>query len=308
MNHARYNLNARQGTVMLIALIVLSATIISSVGLATLIVNSLQQTRVLDQAATAFYAAETGAEEAIWEVRKSAAFDAALPNPIPDPQHPAIKEVVQVNGAAWSRDVQGDEDEIRLAIPRDSFFEINLFEPAGGRLGHLDETAFARGIDHLEVDWAEPDGCVAADNCPVLFAEWVRWNPNSLDADPTDPLSPGVMVFSKRYRKVDLTGPARIPPIEDKFPASLQIPTYAYRLRLRAEYADMRNVVITAKDNLGDKINIPGRVKVDAWGRYGDTYQKLSVRIPRKTPLSSLFDFAVFSECSLVKGYPISCP
>ena len=36
--------------------------------------------------------------------------------------------------------------------------------------------------------------------------------------------------------------------------------------------------------------------------------QKLLVTLPRQTPLSGVYDFVVFSECSIVKGGSISCP
>jgi hypothetical protein len=49
-------------------------------------------------------------------------------------------------------------------------------------------------------------------------------------------------------------------------------------------------------------------VTIDVTGTYSSTKQRLIVSIPRQEPLSGLYDFAVFSECSLVKGSPISCP
>ena len=142
--------------------------------------------------------------------------------------------------------------------------------------------------------------------CPVLFAEWLRWSTADLDNDPLNLTKPGMMTFTKRYQPGSV---ATIPPgPEPEFPTSLDLDNYAYRIRLRAEYSTMRNVVIRAYDSTHNQVDLPGRVEIEAWGRYFDTHQRIVVKVPRKVPLSALFDFAVFSECSLVKGYSISCP
>jgi len=114
-----------------------------------------------------------------------------------------------------------------------------------------------------------------------------------------------LLPFTKRY----IPGAsAIIPPGAPDFPNSLDIPKYAYRVRLRAEYSDLRNVVVRAYNQFGDPVEIPGRVNVESWGHFANTYQKLTISIPRKVPLSSLFSHVIFSECSLVKGFSISCP
>ncbi|MBN1585048.1 pilus assembly PilX N-terminal domain-containing protein [Candidatus Uhrbacteria bacterium] len=296
----------RGGTVLIVALIVMSSVTISALGLSSLIINSLQQTTVLDQAAIAFYAAETGVERTIWEIRRSGEFESSLPESI------AMGDGVGLpNGSAWSREVYGDEPEINLSIPANGFSELHLFEPTE-ILGSLNQWSMDRGgetIDSLEVDWDwNPEvPCDPLGDCPVLFAEWLRWSPDSLDVDPFNVTLPGILPFTRRYLPGSV---ARIPPLgeDPDFPSGLGIPQYAYRVRLRAEYSDLRNVTVRAYNQFGDQVNIPGRAVIDSWGRFGNTTQRLTVRIPRKIPLSPLFSFAVFSECSLVKGYSISCP
>src|SRR5688572_19684164 len=67
-----------RGTVLLMALIVMTGVVISSVGMGSLILSSLQRTRVIDNAGVAYYAAESGVEEALFLARRSTALPAAV--------------------------------------------------------------------------------------------------------------------------------------------------------------------------------------------------------------------------------------
>jgi hypothetical protein len=101
---------------------------------------------------------------------------------------------------------------------------------------------------------------------------------------------------------------AIVPPGSFGFRQYLDLGNYAYRVRLRAEHGTLRDVVVKAFDRFNQQAKVPGRVVVDGYGEFGGIVQRVTVRVPRRSPLSSLFDFAIFSECSLVKGYPIACP
>ena len=295
----------RQGTVLIVSLIVLSSIMISSSGISALIINSLQQTTALDRAAVAYYAAETAVERTVWEIRRGDLLETPLPESVPE-----SAAVRLPNGSFWSRTVSGSDPEISLSVPAYGFVELEISDPASV-LGSLEGWSLERGgtgLDHLEVSWEwDPSSpCDEFGDCPVLFAEWLRWSPIGLDFDPFDISLPGILSFTRRY----LPGaPARIPPLgEAGFPDSLSVPDYAYRVRLRAEYSDLRNVIVRAYDRFGNQTEIPGRARVEAVGRFGNTYQKIAVSVPRKVPLSPLFTYAVFSECSLVKGFAVSCP
>lgn len=86
---------------------------------------------------------------------------------------------------------------------------------------------------------------------------------------------------------------------------SLTIPFLAtgdpVEVRVRALYCDI--------DQLGVE-QIPGRVRIRGIGVEGRAKRSVETLIVRYPPLSGLFDFAVFSECSVVKGenFPSVCP
>ena len=89
---------------------------------------------------------------------------------------------------------------------------------------------------------------------------------------------------------------------------SIPSPDKLYRLRLLARKGDLENVQIRGYDAADAPTDLPGRVKIDSRGSFGGVEQKILVALPRQTPLSGVYDFVVFSECSIVKGGSISCP
>lgn len=54
--------------------------------------------------------------------------------------------------------------------------------------------------------------------------------------------------------------------------------------------------------------NLRGFTLIEMRGSYVGTRQRITVTLPQELPASGLFDHVVFSECSLVKGGPATCP
>lgn len=261
---SRRNNPRDKGTVLLMALLILSGVLIASSGLGTLILSSLRQTRIIDNAITAYYAAESGAEDALYAVRRQG----VLPDSVSTP-------VTLSNAATWTRDVTNTEPVLFTDIPRDSTKEILLYDP--------DNENVSPGIARVNISWN--DGC---SGCTVLTTNAVSWS-------TTAPFAwvPNAATF--QYAG----GTAQV---------SLEAPQKLYRLRLRADNGDMTDVRIEAFDTNDQPVSLPGRVKIDARGDFVGVRQTMTVTLPRKSPVSGLYDFAIFSECSLVKGGPVSCP
>lgn len=275
----------RRGTVILLSLLVLSSVVIAAAGLGSLILSSLQQTRIIDSAIIAYYAAESSVEEALYLLRRGEDVDpASLSTADPQPLG---------NGATWQRQVGLGESVVRTEIPRDSFQEFTLFDPDA-----MFNEAANRGLDiaKIVVDWAPEAGCGTVDlPCPRLNVTVLQWQRE-------------LIAWSENAAKTSVYTST---PEEPRSSATIALDdplNRFYKLRLRADDADLRDVAVSFYDSADQLTNVPGRVLIQATGDYGGTRQQLTVRLPRKPPLSGIFDFAIFSECSVVKGYPISCP
>ncbi len=85
--------------------------------------------------------------------------------------------------------------------------------------------------------------------------------------------------------------------------------TKAYSVKMKALYNNMSNVTVTAydgADGTGNTVDIPNFLDITGTGEYGNSKQAINVRIPRGIPLSSLYNYVIFSEESLVKELPES--
>ena len=247
----------------------MTSVVITSAGLSSLILNSLQQTRTIDNSMIAYYAAESGIEDAIYRARRL------------DTLPQSLADQPLSNTAKWSRTVTTMEPIIYATIPENSLLEVALFDP--------DNETTALNIRAVKVTWSN----VCTGPCPVLDASLVSWQPQN------------PIIWNPNAAHYKFTSS----------PAVLSVDTInqLYKLRLRAEKNTMRDVRIQAYSDDGltqtHPPDLPGRLRIASTGEYGGTRQRVLVSVPRRTPLSSVYDFVIFSECSLVKGGGgISCP
>ncbi|MFZ5391397.1 MAG: hypothetical protein ACOZAJ_03940, partial [Patescibacteria group bacterium] len=78
-----------------------------------------------------------------------------------------------------------------------------------------------------------------------------------------------------------------------------------YRLRLRALYNDVCDLSVQAFEQpnaVGQVYELPARVVISSIGRLANTQQSLSVTLPALPPQAAVFDYTVFSQCSIFKG------
>lgn len=258
-----------RGSVLLLALLIMTTVIISSVGLSSLILSSLQQSRVIDNSVTAYYAAESAIEDALYDTA-----NAQDGLPLPD-------AATLGNGARWTRTVAMAENAVFTVIPQDDLLEISLYDPL--------QPITATDLSRVRVWWTDECG-----GCSAIQASLVGWLPQQLawDQDST----------TQTLRAGSASSPLVI---------SLADPNRLYRLRLRALNADLKNVEIRVFSDVNvvdEPRDIPGRVRIDARGLFRDAQQRISVTLPQREPGSGLLDFALYSECSIVKGGPATCP
>lgn len=179
------------------------------------------------------------------------------------------------NTATWTRTVTPSEPVVYAGtVAQDSLVEMALYNP--------DQPTTATNIDSVEISWT--DSC---SHCTYIEETLVDWNPTG-----------GAVVWNPNPATYKHTSS----------PAIIAAAGKLYRLRIIARGGDIQNVQVRAWDSSHAAVAVPGRVRLDAFGNFGQVQQRLTVTMPSQTPLSGLYDYVVFSECSLVKGGPITCP
>jgi hypothetical protein len=255
------------GSVLLFALLIMSSVVVGSIGLGTIILNMLQQTRIQDNSVVAYYSAETGIEEALYNAR--------VTGNIP-PSYDEADPRFLSNNARWWGTATGTTEIIYTSIDSYGFTEVDLYDP--------DAPAVSTGINHVEVAWSNTTSVLRASVVSWLPGGQVLWSSDAARFENPFEFVGGSAVLS--------LGPA----------------VKLYKLRLKAKDQALEDVTIRAFDSSNNLVPLPGQVRINMTGVFNQSRRNLIATMPRGAPLSGIFDFVLFSECSLVKGRPVTCP
>jgi hypothetical protein len=264
------------------ALLVMSGVLITGASLGTIAVLNLRQGRLIDDSIGAFAAAESGAEQSLYQLRRVGTSSVDLSA---NPSHGSslvFSGPPLANGGSWNRSVWSNESTIYVSVPQDKDYELTLWNP--------DAPMSPAGIESLKFAWSDACGGTSA-----LEVMAVDWDPVTAGAGP---FSAEIAFHGSGPTLTFLHDPVAV--IDNSFQAAR-----AYRVRLRAKNCDIPSLNITAysADNgLGLVVNLPSRVAVDSTGAFGTAKQAVEFRLPRLQPLTGAFDYAIFSQCSIVKG------
>lgn len=280
--------NRQSGNVLLLALLVMAGIMTAGLGIGAIILNEIKQARNIDFSTVAYYAAESGVEQALYKLRKE---DAVLNCPIGEcgengfcsagDYEACIRERGDLsNQSSWKRTITDREAQVYGKINKDNSLQVDLYDPEGGT---------AAGIESVKIEWTPQ--CVPPPDS-IIEVSYISW----------DPAAGWSISSEQKFKYSTLVSPV----INNGF-----ISSKSYRLRIKALYCDVSNVVVTAwgSDNASPpQIDIPAKIVLTSMGEYGALRQAVKMTMPRKSPMSGLYDYVLFSECSLVKGEDAECP
>ena len=105
-----------QGSVLLITLLIMLSIIGTTVGLAFVVINEIQQSRDLDYSMVAYYSAEAAVEQGLYKIRKT---DSSIED------LETVGQVIMSNGASWRRQASGNELQIYKALERNDSLTVD---------------------------------------------------------------------------------------------------------------------------------------------------------------------------------------
>lgn len=281
-------LKNQKGNVLLLALLVMAGIMTAGLAIGTIILNEIKQARNIDFSALAYYAAESGVEEALYKLRKE---DAVLSCPAGNcgangfctlgGQEPCLRDAGNLeNQSSWARTADDKEWQIYGKIDKDNTLQVDLYDPDGNA---------AAGIESLKIQWTPQ---CAPTETSTIDVSYIAWNPASGWSVDTE----------KKFKYSSSASPV----INNGFSG-----IKSYRVRIKALYCDISNLVVTAWGNdnaAAPQVQIPARVVLNSVGQYSNLRQAIRMTMPRRSPMSGLYDYVLFSECSLVKGETSTCP
>lgn len=271
----------RPGIVLLLALLILASVLATSLTVGSIVLRELRITHTSDRAVAAYYAAESGLEQGLyWWRANQKAGDELLVNE-------SDAKVLSSNQAKWWRSSQVTENQLITSLKKDQSTQLDLFDITNP----LSESSQAQS---LVISWdGNPSSCPSA-GAEWLEISWAGWKGGTLSN----------MNVEKRYfsnSNVWYNGSRQ------EFIVNLPIDSVDYRVRLKALFADLCDLRVTAyKTTNGggpsDIYALPARLTINSTGQLINTRQSLSVTVPMYAPASNIFDFTVLSKCSILKG------
>ena len=290
----RLNVNMEKGNVLLLALLVMAGIMTAGLAIGAIILNEIRQARNIDFSVVAYFAGESGVEQALYKIRKE---DAALSCPTGTCDasgycglgEPCAGDIVGGrsvfsgvlgNQSSWSRIITDKEAQVYGKIKKNETFQVDLYDPEGGT---------AAGVKSLKIDWTS----TCSPDTSMLEVGYIAWNPATGWSTATE----------QRFKYSSALKPVIMNVFSN---------VKSYRVRIKAFYCDVSNLTITAwgnNDAGAPSVPIPARIVLNSTGTYSYLRQAVKMTMPRKSPMSGLYDYVLFSECSLVKGEPSpDCP
>ncbi|MBU0670543.1 hypothetical protein KKF29_00115, partial [Patescibacteria group bacterium] len=233
----------------------------------------------------AYYAAESGLEKSLYTLKINREQRAGLANTVNEIL--GFQNELLKNNSKWSiNSVTDSEDSVSTPLAQLNSMEVNYYNPDDYA------TSIITGSSQLEVTWIETSACAAPTDVEITVNKWHAgyW--------PEDP------------DKEDIV---------EKFLASGGSYTRAldsgwfYQVRARPMDCDLDEITITAIDTTSSQpkvVPIYGELTITSIGESGRSKQALVAKTTWQVPIYSLYDFALFSECDIVKesSPKVNCP
>jgi len=258
------------GMVLLLALLILASVLATSLTVGALVLRELRVSIVSDQGQAAYYAAESGLEQGLYLWRLEGKQGSELN---------ANTTVLAGNQATWTRSGTVTQNIYQATLKKDQTAQLDLFDPNDSLSG----TTQAQSV---KISWDNNPS-----SCPGAGSEWLELGWSAWQTGSTLNYDVQQRYFSSSQAN------------------GLVInfnPTFTnYRLRLRAMYSDICDLSVQAfrqPNAVGDIYQLPARLTINSVGYQGNTSQSLSVTVPQQPTQAPVFDYALFSECSLFKG------
>lgn len=288
MNNKIMNKFFKNASALLLSFLIMSALLVSVLYIARIVQRQIITSRSTDNSNIAFYAAESGNEQAIYYIRKNKISDVSDLNII----SPLIFED---SGASIIRSVEDGIYNINIGLERDNFFQFDLYDPSN-------LAGESSNVSYLEIFWSDDCG---GDSWIELTAN--DWNLESTDWG-NDELSlehvKKSLLNNPPYTREDNTE------IKSIGGSSLRSEN-SYQFRVRALFCDIYNLNISAFDPSNKLLKFKNIYNIKTIGQYPSdssigNKQALSVSLRSRDPLSGLFDYVIFSEQSLIKDIGVS--
>ncbi len=323
LNAKRSTLNAltQRGSIVVLGLLIATGIIVISAELALYVASALRQARTIDSSTLAYFSAESGVENALYQIRKSTTFTGVLSETKKDLDKGKWSFLENDSATTPRIDVQkfsNTTDRLEKSFfERDSTIQVPLYETtmASGNVSGMKELA---NVKTIKISWDDmicQNECSGPNNTDCIKqTPWFESTAIELTGDGTGKIKwkeDQQLVnqqVKKDFRKVNAGAHEIVIPLcKSSDPTSGQIEktdcssftSKPYLVRIKPYFCDLQKAVITIHSDGGatsDPQKIPEYYVVNPQGSYGGITSSVRAFVPKDEHMSGLFDFSLFSE------------
>jgi len=265
------------GTALLLSLLILSGVLSVGAIMAGVVIREIRQSQSLDQAIVSYYAAESGAEHALFNWRKYND-NSRFSN--------CDETVDQVNWQCGAT-IQ-PVTELVFNLNQMQIKEIPLYQS-----NNLSQSA---GISRAVISWNDANPSPLNVDEPWLEVSLLGWPAgSSLDFENNKEIVRRVFACAPLMAGGKECSDA----IVDNF-----VSTNSYIVRIRPLYDDVSRVTVRFYDNWSNLVDLSAYILAGNFtGKYRNIKQAIRVQFPITDPASAMFDFIIFSEEDIDKMF-----
>lgn len=274
--------NNQRGTALLLSLLVMTGLVITGVTLGTIVISEIRQSKQIDNAVVAYYAAESGAEHLVFNWRDT-----------------------RDNGLFTNPDCNENSDvgwkcSMLTASTSQLVFSLGQLETEQIPLYLANQLNIPSEVESMRITWQDADLTNLAE--PWLEVTLIGWSANDtlvnyqqdVEQNPNGRIK---KIFKCSYPVLGNPG-CDIIMMNDFNKGD------SYIVRIRPLYDAVEQVTVSFYnyDNGVQQKDLGSYIKAaDFTGTYNGIKQAVRIQFPVVDPSSSLFDFVFFSEESLLK-------
>lgn len=299
---------AQRGSALLISVIITSSLLIVGVEVSMFVVSTIRQARSIDQTLVASYAAESGIESALHQIRREGRTTLRT-DTIDTPDNYYKDDTTKLadnKNARWTFTKKNPADPTKMILDGEKF-NMTVTTLTKSFLGeqeavdiHLyttDDTGFTTVTGQMRdmiVSWKRHT-CAQSDQLPWIETTAVTW---PLNGKTVQWQSSATSAIRKNFQQAVDETQSIIVPLKALIPPDQSLGTTGMTLRVKPFFCTLRNVSISflSDDTPQTLVPIPNYVHIAPIGIYGSSQKTLSVLTPQKGGMSGIFDFALFSD------------
>lgn len=271
----------QRGNVLLLSMLIMSGLVVGGFILGSVVVSEIRQSRQLDNATVAYYAAESGAEYALWHWRDTKCGNCT--ETLQDIKNCLYDQSSQI-GWLCAHNQTTNVTQANFSLAPLQVEQIPLYIPDS-----LNEAANA---SLMRITWHDKNQDLVE---PWLEVSLIGWPAaNLIDYNNQKE------IFSQVYKCLRPD-----PSKSDCTVINVALnQNYSYIVRLRSLYDQASDIQVRFFADSGGEtdLNLKRYIRsVDFFGYFKGVKQGIRVQYPLVTPTSAMFDFILFSENSLLK-------